>query len=262
MLSEGKQTKDMTLAQHMFTCGVGYRLAIHDTGRKGEEYLDEAPFEMYVTEPMNSFVVRSSDVSKRVVMGVTYVFKTPPASDVEYTVYTPNVTYTIADGEDGLEIKNRVRHNFGMVNLIEYPCNPNYMSAIEPVIPILNMINLLESNQALLPKKFCLNQKNQLLSLSLIPNTVDYNSLLNHSTSTEGQIILQKEKNVKISFNNLNKGFIYQPINENNSKLLNNMSQNIKEFPFDHFTCNSSLNIHIQKTIFNNKMIKHKRQSL
>ena len=121
-------------------------------------------------------------------------------------------------------------------------------------------INLLESNQALLPKKFCLNQKNQLLSLSLIPNTVDYNSLLNHSTSTEGQIILQKEKNVKISFNNLNKGFIYQPINENNSKLLNNMSQNIKEFPFDHFTCNSSLNIHIQKTIFNNKMIKHKRQ--
>ena len=117
----------------------------------------------------------------------------------------------------------------------------------------------LDSNQTLLPKKLCLNQKNQLLSLSLIPNIVDYNSLLNHSTSTEGQIILQKEKNVKISFNNLNKGFIYQPINEN-SKLLNNMSQHIKEFPFDHFTSNSSLNIHIQKTIFNNKMIKHKRQ--
>ena len=41
MISEGKQTKDLKLAHEMFTCGVGYRLAIHDSGRKDEEYLDE-----------------------------------------------------------------------------------------------------------------------------------------------------------------------------------------------------------------------------
>ena len=147
MLSEGKQTKDLELAHNMFTCGVGYRLIYHDTGRAKTDYLDEAPFEMYVTDSKNSFVVRRNDVTKRVLMGVTYVFRQLPAGDPEYTVYTPNVTYTIANGDSGLEITNRVQHNFGLVSLIEYPCNPNYMAAIEPVIHLLNAINLTQSNR-------------------------------------------------------------------------------------------------------------------
>ena len=147
MLSEGKQTKDLELAQNMFTCGVGYRLTFHDTGREPNDYLDEAPFEMYVTDSRNSFVVRSADVTKKVLMGVTYVFKDPPLGDPEYTVYAPNVTYTIGEKDGKLTILDRVRHNFGMVTLIEYPCNPNYMSAIEPVIPLMNAINLTESNR-------------------------------------------------------------------------------------------------------------------
>lgn len=147
MLSEGKQTKDLELAQNMFTCGVGYRLAFHDTGREPTDYLDEAPFEMYVTDSRNSFVVRSADVTKKVMMGVTYVFKDPPLGDPEYTVYAPNVTYTIGNKDGKLAILDRVKHNFGMVTLIEYPCNPNYMSAIEPVIPLMNAINLTESNR-------------------------------------------------------------------------------------------------------------------
>jgi len=148
MLAEGKQTKDLELAHRMFTDGVGYRLVIHDTGRKDTEYLDEAPFEMYVCDSKNSFVVRKSDVTKQVLMGVTYVFKKLPAEDPEYTVYTKNTKYTIGAGENGkLTIIGRERHNFGMVNLIEYPCNPNYMGAIEAVIPLLNAINLTQSNR-------------------------------------------------------------------------------------------------------------------
>lgn len=151
MLAEGKQTKDLKLAHEMFTCGVGYRLAYHDTGRRGEEYLDEAPFEMYVPDTENTFVVRRSDVTKRVVMGVTYVYKDPPMNEVEYTVYTPKSTFTIsgmpgADG-GGLKIASEVKHNFGMVSLIEYPCNPNYMGAFEPVVPLMDAINLTQSNR-------------------------------------------------------------------------------------------------------------------
>ena len=146
MLTEGKQTKDLELAHKMFTCGVGYRLVFHETSG-GQEYKDEAPFEMYVTDSKNSFVVRLSDVTKRVVMGVTYVFRDPPEGDPEYTVYTPNVTYTISNRDGKLTITNRIRHNFGMVSLIEYPCNPNYMGAIEPVVPLLDAINLTQSNR-------------------------------------------------------------------------------------------------------------------
>lgn len=151
MLTEGKQTKDLKLAHEMFTCGVGYRLTIHDSGRNTADYLDEAPFEMYVPDTENTFVVRRSDVTKRVLMGVTYVYKNPPMGDIEFTVYTPNVKYTISgsgpEGYGALAIKNREQHNFGMVTLIEYPCNPNYMGAFEPVVPLLDAINLTESNR-------------------------------------------------------------------------------------------------------------------
>lgn len=147
MLAEGKQTKDLRLAYQMFTCGVGYRLVIHDSGRKGEEFLDEAPFEIYVPEVENTFVVRRNDVTKRVLMGVTYVYKGEGATDPEYTVYAPNVKYTIGNGQNGLEILDREKHNFGMVTLIEYPCNPNYMGAFEPVVPLLDAINLTQSNR-------------------------------------------------------------------------------------------------------------------
>lgn len=152
MLAEGKQTLDLELAHKMFTCGVGYRLTYHDK-RPPEEYLDEAPFEIAIPDVENTFVVRYNDAKKDVVMGVTYVYRDPPENAVEYTVYTKNVTYTIeglpytSGLNQGLKITSETKHNFGMVSLIEYPCNPDYMGAFEPVIPLLDAINLTESNR-------------------------------------------------------------------------------------------------------------------
>ena len=148
MMSEGKQTKDIELAHDMFTCGVGYRLVIHDRGRGRADYLDEAPYEIYIPEPRNAFVVRLNDVTKRVVMGVTYVYQDNLTNDILYTVYTENVTYTIRGGLVGAyRIENEQRHNFGMVSLVEYPCNPLRMGAFEVVLPILDAINLTQSNR-------------------------------------------------------------------------------------------------------------------
>ena len=113
MLSEGKQSKDYRLAYDMFTCGVGYRLTIHDTGRDETDYLDEAPFEIYIPKVENTFVVRRSDVTRRVLMGVTYVFKDVEEKTPEYTVYTPNVKYTIEGTGTSMEIVKREQHNFG-----------------------------------------------------------------------------------------------------------------------------------------------------
>ena len=157
MLTEGKQSKDFEMAKKMFCGGVGYRLTIHDQMRSGadlvaknnsSDYLDEAPFEIYVPDPWNTFVVRYNDVSKRVVMGVTYTFKNPPEGDVEYTVYTPNVTYTIGEQDGKLKITNRAKHNFGLISLVEYPCNPERMGAFEVVLDLLDAYNLAASNRA------------------------------------------------------------------------------------------------------------------
>jgi len=148
MLSEGKQTLDLELAHKMFTCGVAYRLCYNDQTNY-DEYLDEAPFEIAVPDVENTFVVRRNDAKKSVLMGVTYVYKNPPDTTVEYTVYTKNVTYFIEGTTGTLTINSEKtkRHNFGMVSLIEYPCNPDYMGAFEVVLPLLNALSLTFSNQ-------------------------------------------------------------------------------------------------------------------
>lgn len=148
MLSEGKQTKDIELAHDMFVNGVGYRLVIHDRKNAVADLYDEAPFEIYIPDPRNTFVVRLNDVTKRVVMGVTYVFLDDAHSKVRYTVYTDNVTYTIDGGAmNANEIVSQARHNFGMVTLLEYPCNPLRMGAFEVVLPLLDAINTTQSNR-------------------------------------------------------------------------------------------------------------------
>ena len=147
MLSEGKQSKDMQLAYNMFTYGVGYRLVLNDKS-DSDELFDEAPFEIYIPDPRNTFVIRLNDVSKRVVAGVTYVYTDSNAGKISYTVYTPNETFTIkGTALTAGKIVKRVTHNFGAVTLIEYPCNAVYMGAFEVVLPLLDAYNTTMSNR-------------------------------------------------------------------------------------------------------------------
>jgi len=154
MLSEGKQSKDMDLAYKMFTSGVGYRLVLRDKAEAAakaiekKEPFDEAPFEIYIPDPRNTFVIRVNDVTKRVIAGVTYVFLDDAHSKVEYTVYTDNVTYRIRGSVLSVgDIIETTIHNFGMVTLIEYPCNAVYMGAFEVVLPLLDAYNTTMSNR-------------------------------------------------------------------------------------------------------------------
>lgn len=148
MLSENKPSKDMRLAYWMFETGVGYRLTLRDKAEAfmADEFYDEAPFEIYTLDPHNTFVVRLNDVSQRVVMGVTYVFTTD--SEITYTVYTENETYTIIGTLlTAGRIKNIITHKFGMIPIVEYPANPNRIGAFEIVIDLLDAINTVESNR-------------------------------------------------------------------------------------------------------------------
>lgn len=150
MMSEGKQPKDMDLAYQSFLYGVGYRLTIQD--QEDEDTLgditDEAPFEVYITDSRNTFIVKYNDVGKRPVMGVTYVFLDDACTKVEYTVYTKNVTYTIQGTAQRAEkITNEVTHNFGLIPIVEYPCNSAYMGCFEVVLDLLDSYNLCLSDR-------------------------------------------------------------------------------------------------------------------
>ena len=150
MLSEGKQSKDMELAYKMFTGGVGYRLVLRDKALdvSNGDLFDEAPFEIYIPDPANTFVIKLNDVTKRVVAGVNYVYLDENKQDVLYTVYTENATYKIeGNPQEAQTIVSETIHNFGMVTLIEYPCNSVYMGAFEVVLPLTDAYNLTTSNR-------------------------------------------------------------------------------------------------------------------
>lgn len=148
LLSENKFSKDMDLAYWMFTCGVGYQLILRD---KAEAYMagelyDEAPFEIYILDPRNTFVIRKNDVTERVLAGVTFTFKDDYT--VKYTVYTANETFYLTGSMlSAGKLDRVVRHNFGMVPIVEYPCNALRMGAFEVVIGLLDAINNTESNR-------------------------------------------------------------------------------------------------------------------
>lgn len=148
MLSEGKQSKDMELAYEMFLYGIGHRLTIQEQDGQQDDYLDEAPFEIYTPDSRNTFVVKYNDVTRRKVMGVTYVFLDEKQSKVEYTVYTKDVTYTIrGTAQRAEQIISSVRHNFGLIPLVEYPCNSPRMGAFEFVLDLLDAYNLTMSDR-------------------------------------------------------------------------------------------------------------------
>lgn len=149
MMSEGKQSKDMELAYWMFTYGVAYRLVLNDksVGYASGDIMDEAPFEVYTLDSRNTFVARMNDVTKRVVMGVTYVYLDD--NHVRYTVYTKDATFTVDGTPQRAEsvVVSPIIHNFGYVPIVEYPCNALRMGAFEIVIDLLDAINLTESNR-------------------------------------------------------------------------------------------------------------------
>ena len=137
MLSEEKSTKDMELAYRMFTYGVAHRLILND--KAGEAY-DEAPFEIYIPDTRNTFVIRRNDVTKKVLAGVTYVFL--GEDKVQFTVYTETPVFTVSGPLQRAEkIDSTVTHNFGLVPLVEYPCNSVYMGAFEVVHDLLNALS-------------------------------------------------------------------------------------------------------------------------
>ena len=72
-LSEDKAAKDKELADWFHICGTSYRMILPDRMADVEE--DESPFEIFTLDPRNTFVVYSSGLGHRPILGVTYVQK-------------------------------------------------------------------------------------------------------------------------------------------------------------------------------------------
>ena len=141
MFSRKKAAEDKRLANWMHICGVGVRMVVPEKS----DY-SKAPFHLYTLDPRTSFVIYRNDLGKTPLMGVTYITKADNSTRTYYC-YTDSEYYEI---EGTLPIGVITRHEATMLNripIIEYPLNMGREGVFEPVISLLDALNILSSNR-------------------------------------------------------------------------------------------------------------------
>lgn len=135
----GQRACDKELADDFSICGVAYRLVYPNKDyKKGFN----SPFIIQTLDPENTYIAYeySSSKSPKPVFAVTGVRLM--GSKWAYDVYTDTVHYIIRNGEVRSE-----PNLIGEIPIIEYVNNEFRIGSFEPVIDLLNDINVLESNR-------------------------------------------------------------------------------------------------------------------
>ena len=136
MFLAGKQAEDSALAEWLYVCGLGLRMAL--PSKKGEA----EPVHIYTLDPRYSFVVRYNGLGEPVVMGVKTIIRRDGHTRV-HSVYTKDMYFEI---ENEAIVKSQP-HVLGMVPMFEYPANRARLGAFEVALPLLDALNEVESNR-------------------------------------------------------------------------------------------------------------------
>lgn len=141
MFAADKTPIDRELAEWMYICGVGYRMALPNS--EGDP---DMPVNIYSLDPRTAFVVKHNSLSEPVVMGVKFITK--KSGTRVYSVYTKTEYFEI----EGLEvltgrITKHTSHVLGEVPIFEYPANTARLGAFEIVLSLLDALNEVESNR-------------------------------------------------------------------------------------------------------------------
>lgn len=134
VFAEGKASKDKMLADWFHICGTAYRVVLPKREEGG-------PFSMFTADPRTTFVVYSSSIDHRPMLGVHY--RVSETGQKRFSCYTQNRYFEV---EDGKVIRKAV-HLCGGVPIIEYPLNEARLGAFEVVLELLDAINTVDSNR-------------------------------------------------------------------------------------------------------------------
>ena len=136
----GKAACDAKLAKWILNGGVGYRMTLPNKAWSPDG--DEPPFKKYSLDPRQTFVVRTNDVERRVIMSVYYV-KQAENNERIYSVYTDKSLFIVREF-GGVE---EYPHVLGMNPIVEYPLDESRLGIFEVAMPLLDALDELQSNR-------------------------------------------------------------------------------------------------------------------
>ena len=148
--AEETETKDQETGRYVEICGVGYQMI--DIKRDRTVY--DSPFDVINLNPLYTFIVYSSDVRHRKLMGVTYAEK--PNGEITYTCITPQKVFILNQGLEVVNGETKERWWFGersgeknplgVVYIIEFDRSADLTGCFERCVAELNALNVLESD--------------------------------------------------------------------------------------------------------------------
>jgi SPP1 family phage portal protein len=142
MQLDNKAGKDRELAEWINKCGLGFRLVVPT------EQNTETPFETFVLDPRNTFIVRSPDFQKKPLLGVTYVnrYGFDGKDFNRATIYSDTQVWKVDFVGSRYQIVEIAENPIGIIPIFEYRNNPDMIGSFEPVLPLCDALNVLSSN--------------------------------------------------------------------------------------------------------------------
>ena len=144
---EFKEAKDKRIANDQAICGTALRLVLPNKNFTPIS-VDESPFRISTIKPFNGYVVYSSDDTRNEepMLGVIIVIKKINGADHTFLQAYSTTQYWVFDiTASKFEVSEP--NTKGFIPLIEYPYNEERMGVFEPVIPLLDAINKVQSNR-------------------------------------------------------------------------------------------------------------------
>lgn len=143
---ENKESKDKEIANDRAICGTAYRLVLPNGDYENDN--GESPFNIYHIKPDIAFVVYSSDIGEKPLLGVVILIRRNPDTKTDEIIlqaYTNDMFYRF--NYSTLTVEEKTSHTMGVVPLIEYPNGTERIGSFEVVIPLLDAINTIQSNR-------------------------------------------------------------------------------------------------------------------
>lgn len=132
MSDEDKAAKDQEIVEWQMIAGTAYRMVLPG---------DENPFSIYTLDPRETYVIYSTDIGNKPLLGVKFTQEDGIVTRI--SAYSEDHYWEI---EGGTIVASR-DHMLGMVPIIEYPANNARLGSFEIVLDLLDAISRVESNR-------------------------------------------------------------------------------------------------------------------
>lgn len=136
MESISKDAQDRSLAEWFHVCGTAFRLCLPRV--PDDEH--PAPFDLYTLDPRQTCVVYSRGIDHKKLLGICWYLD--ENGNKHITAYTDTDKWEIFG-----EAVTCEPHAYGCIPIFEYPGNNARLGAFETVLPLLDMLNNLDSNR-------------------------------------------------------------------------------------------------------------------